>query len=141
MSETQWTWQCDRLIPNDPSEGRRILSKLLEQMHAHHWDKHDTYCVRLAMEEALINAIIHGNRLDADKHVRVDCRLCPELVRITITDQGEGFEPSSIPDPTDPKRLQCPGGRGVMLIKAFMSRVCYNARGNSVIMEKDRGKA
>ncbi len=141
MAEEHWIWRCDCKIANDPGAGRQVLDELLERMNAEHWAQHDVYGVCLAMEEALVNAILHGNRLDADKRVHIDCRLAPELVRIEITDEGDGFDPSTIPNPTDPERLECPSGRGVMLIKAFMSRVWYNAKGNSVVMEKGREKA
>ncbi len=137
MSNKQWIWRCDRIIPSDTAAGRRILDELLEQMSAGRWVKHDIYSVRLAVEEALVNAVVHGNRSEADKHVHIDCRLAAKLVRIEITDQGKGFDPTTVPDPTTPERLGCPRGRGVMLIKAFMSRVKYNAVGNVVVMEKD----
>lgn len=138
MSKKQWIWRCDRVIPNDTSAGRHVLEELLEQMRTNRWVKHDVYSVRLAVEEALVNAVVHGNRSETDKHVRIGCRLAPNVVRIEITDQGKGFDPTTVPDPTSPDRLGCPRGRGVMLIKAFMSRVKYNATGNVVVMEKDR---
>lgn len=138
MSKEQWIWRCDRVIPNDTAAGRHVLEELLEQMSADRWVKHDVYSVRLAVEEALVNAVVHGNRSEADKHVCIGCRLAPNVVRIEITDQGKGFDPTTVPDPTSPDRLGCPRGRGVMLIKAFMSRIKYNATGNVVVMEKDR---
>ena len=92
------------------------------------------------MEEALVNAITHGNRLDPDKHVRVGCRMSPELVRIEISRRGRRASiPRRVPNPTDPDRLECPCGRGVMLMKAFMS-VEYDGAGNRVVLEKHRGK-
>ncbi len=141
MSEEQWTWQCDHVIPNDAGAGRRILDELLRELEADHWIQHDIYSVRLAVEEALVNAIIHGNQLDSNKRVRISCRVAPELVRVEITDEGEGFNPAAVPDPTDPKRLELPGGRGVMLMRAFMSQVKYNAPGNCVVLEKERERA
>ena len=141
MSDQQWIWRCNREIASDTGVGREVLEELLEQMQARQWGTHDVYGVRLAMEEALVNAILHGNQLAEDKHVHIDCRLAPELVRIEIADQGGGFDPTAVPDPTDPDRLECPSGRGVMLIKAFMSRVKYNSAGNRVVMEKDRESA
>jgi len=140
MSKEQWIWQCDRAIPSDVVVGRRVLEEVLEQLGARQWRRRDVFSVHLAMEEALVNAIVHGNRLDPEKQVRVSCRLSPEVVRIKITDQGEGFDVDAVPDPTDPDRLEAPSGRGVLLIRSFMSRVEYNLRGNSVVMEKERGK-
>jgi serine/threonine-protein kinase RsbW len=100
--------------------------------------QHDVFGVHLAMEEALVNAIRHGNRLDPGKQVQFACRMTPDLVRIEITDEGDGFDPSSIPDPTDPEHIEAPSGRGLMLMRSFMSRVEYNDVGNRVVMEKER---
>jgi serine/threonine-protein kinase RsbW len=138
MSE-HWIWRCDHVIPSDPIAGRRILEEVLRQLESRHWRQHDIFSVHLAMEEALVNAIYHGNRLDAAKQVWVTCRVSPDRVRIEITDEGCGFNPGELPDPTCPELVHAAGGRGVMLMKAFMSRVEYSAPGNHVILEKDRG--
>jgi serine/threonine-protein kinase RsbW len=137
MSE-HWIWRCDHVIPSDFAAGQSVLEELLTQLESRHWRQHDIFCVHLAMEEALVNAILHGNHLDAAKHVRVTCNVSSDRVRIEINDEGGGFNPSDIPDPTCPERIHSPGGRGVMLMKAFMSRVEYRAPGNQVILEKDR---
>jgi serine/threonine-protein kinase RsbW len=138
MPDAEWIWQCERLIPSDAGAGRAVEEEILEQLRRHDWSEHDRFCIVLAFEEALVNAIKHGNRYDAGKQVRVVCRLSPRLLRIEITDQGSGFDPKSLPDPTLPYRLECPTGRGVMLIHKFMSRVTYSPIGNQVILEKDR---
>ena len=137
MSEEQWIWRCEHTIPSEMAAGRRILDEVLEQLHLRRWSQHDVFSVHLAMEEALVNAITHGNRLDPQKQVQVGCRISAEMIRIEITDQGEGFDVNSVPDPTDPDRLESPSGRGMLLMRAFMSRVEYNATGNSVVMEKE----
>ncbi|HUT11328.1 MAG TPA: ATP-binding protein [Thermoguttaceae bacterium] len=139
MSEDHWIWQCEHVIPSDTASGRRILGEVLGQLQSRHWRAHDVFGVHLAMEEALVNAIQHGNRFDEDKQVRIACRIAPELVHIEITDEGDGFDPTAVPDPTELTHLAAPGGRGVMLMKAFMTRVQYNASGNRVILEKERG--
>lgn len=140
MSEKQWIWRCDHVIPSDTAAGRRVLDEVLEKLKARNWGERDVFSVHLAMEEALVNAIKHGNRLDPNKQVRISCRISPELVRVEITDEGEGFDPTTLPNPTDPDRLECPSGRGVMLMNAFMSRVEYGGSGNRVVLEKQRGK-
>jgi serine/threonine-protein kinase RsbW len=139
MSTEQWIWRRDHVIPSDTAAGRRVLDEVLAELEARHWSQHDVFAVHLAMEEALVNAIKHGNRTDPDKQVRVRCRMSPKLIRVEICDEGPGFNPESLPDPTDPDRLECPGGRGVMLMKAFMSRVEFNEQGNRVLLEKRRG--
>ena len=117
-----------------------MLQEVLDHLEKEHWVQHDIFSIHLAVEEALVNAIRHGNRLDARKHVHVACRISPNLVRIEITDQGEGFDPTAIPDPTHPEHIDAPSGRGIMLMRSFMSRVEYNDVGNQVIMEKERAK-
>jgi serine/threonine-protein kinase RsbW len=139
MSESGWIWQCDHMIPSSPGAGRGVLEEVLRQLQRQCWIEHDIFGVHLAMEEALTNAIKHGNRSDASKHIHVSCRLNADLVHIEIADQGPGFDPTTIPDPTDSAYLDVPGGRGLMLMRSFMSRVQYNATGNCVVMEKDRG--
>jgi serine/threonine-protein kinase RsbW len=136
MSDQQWIWRCDRKIPSDTGIGRQVMEEVLDQLQSHHWFEHDIYSVRLAMEEALVNAIAHGNKNCRDKHVQICCDIGPEVIRIQITDEGKGFKPGDVPDPRDPDGLIRPGGRGVMLMKAFMSRVEFNDAGNSVVMEK-----
>jgi len=138
MSQQQWLWQSDRQISSDTAAGQRVLKEVLGQLKAFRWGVHDVFAVHLAMEEALANAIKHGNRLDASKHIQIRCQISSDLVRIQITDEGAGFDPAALPDPTDPARLDSPGGRGVMLIRAFMSHVEHNASGNAVLLEKER---
>ncbi len=140
MSDDTWIWQCDHAIPSNTEAGRQAVDEVLHELKSLNCGKHDVFGVHLAMEEALVNAIMHGNRLDADKQVRVRCQISPASIRIEICDEGSGFDPATVPDPTDADRLESPGGRGVMLMKAFMSRVQYNARGNCVVLEKQLGR-
>ena len=90
------------------------------------------------VEEAIVNAIVHGNKLDPAKTVRVSCAVTPQMARIEITDAGVGFDPAAVPDCTRDERLEVPSGRGVMLMRSFMTTIAYNARGNSVLLEKQR---
>jgi serine/threonine-protein kinase RsbW len=140
MSETHWIWQCDRTIPSDAVVGRQLIDEVLDQLKSQNWSEREIFAVHLAIDEALVNAITHGNASDASKHVRFHCRLASDKVRIEITDEGKGFNPDSVPDPTTPCRINCPNGRGVMLMRGFMSRVEFYGRGNRVVMEKDRAQ-
>jgi serine/threonine-protein kinase RsbW len=136
-SDNNWTWQCDQVIPSDPAAGRRLLGELLHELEVSHWTRRDIFAVHLAVDEALVNAVLHGNALDAEKRVHFCCWLSPRKVRVEITDEGPGFNPDTLPDPTDPAHMHCPGGRGVMLMRAFMSRVEFRDRGNHVVLEKE----
>jgi serine/threonine-protein kinase RsbW len=138
MSEERWNWWTDQWIASEHGEGRRVQEEVLEQLERHLWTEHEVFGIRLAMEEALVNAIKHGNRLDAAKRVRVACKVSPERIWIEITDEGPGFKPEDVPDPTDPDRLECTSGRGLMLMRSFMTFVEFNEIGNRVTMEKAR---
>lgn len=138
MATEPFSWEAELVIPSETGAGKRVLDELLEQLTAHGWPEHDVQGVHLAIEEALVNAIRHGNRSDPEKRVFVNCRLSPEYFWIEIRDEGAGFKPEEVPDPTDPEHLEIPSGRGIMLMRAFMSFVEYNDVGNCVVMEKRR---
>ncbi len=138
-SEDHWTWQCDQVIPNDPAAGRRLLDELLRQLEALHWARREIFGIQLAVDEALVNAILHGNALDEAKHVHFCCWLSPRKIRVEITDEGPGFNPDRLLDPTDAAHINRPCGRGVMLMRAFMSHIEFHERGNHVVLEKERG--
>ncbi|MFM8415190.1 MAG: ATP-binding protein [Planctomycetota bacterium] len=133
------TWRRSIELPSERGASRLVTDDLLEQLGLHGWPADDVFAIHLAAEEALVNAVVHGNRLDPTKTVHVECEVSPELVRLEITDQGEGFDPAKVPDCTLEERLEAPGGRGVMLMRSFMTRIEYNAKGNSVLLEKRRG--
>jgi serine/threonine-protein kinase RsbW len=137
-STETWTWSTDEILPSDTHAGKRFLDAVLGQLAINHWVSHDIFGVHLAMEEALVNAIKHGNCCDSTKRVHVSCRMSRQKLRVEIRDEGPGFDPGHVPDPTLPENLEVPSGRGIMLMRTFMSRVEYNASGNCVVMEKER---
>ncbi len=116
------------------------IESLLERMRADDWDDRDIFGVHLAVEEALVNAMKHGNQSCPEKHVQLDFRLNGQSVQIEIADEGPGFDPKTLPDPTDAEHIDEPNGRGIMLMRSFMSRVEFNERGNRVLLEKQRSK-
>jgi serine/threonine-protein kinase RsbW len=140
MSHNGWSWSEEAVIPSNLGAGKDILHAVLGKLEASDWLPRDIHGVHLAMEEALVNAIKHGNRLDESKSVRVVCRFRPDAVRIEIADEGPGFKPEEVPDCTADDRLEVPSGRGIMLMRAFMSLVEYNDLGNQVVMEKRLGE-
>lgn len=138
MSESDWSWRKDVTFASETGAGKRILEEVLAQLEVHEYSPKDIFGVHMAFEEALVNAIKHGNRLDASKQVRVSCLLSKLRLRIEIEDEGPGFNPEAVPDPTAPENLELPCGRGLMLMRSFMSKVEYNKSGNCVVMEKER---
>ena len=141
MPHNQPIWQIDRVVDSDAAAGRQLLNEVIDQLETRGWPQHDVFGVHLAMEEALVNAIQHGNGQDANKHVHVVCSLCPDRIRIEVADEGRGFNPTALPDPTRKDRVVVPYGRGVMLMKAFMLRVEFNPQGNQVVLEKERSQS
>jgi serine/threonine-protein kinase RsbW len=137
MSE-DWIWIKEEQIPSDTGEARKILDELLSELAQRQWAEEDTFGIHLAVEEALMNAIKHGNQRDPEKHVSVDYRLSGDLLRVLVEDEGQGFDPNAVPDPTLEENLELPSGRGLMLMRTFMSRVEFNEKGNRVLMEKQR---
>ena len=140
MPDTGWIWSFEKRIASDTGEGREVVARILEEMQKAEWAEHDVFGVHLALEEALVNAIKHGNRKDPTKTVDVVCRIASDRVQIRIADEGDGFDPQSVPDPTDEENLEIPSGRGLMLMRCYMTSVEFNARGNEVSMEKIRGQ-
>jgi serine/threonine-protein kinase RsbW len=90
----------------------------------------------IALDEAFVNAVKHGNKYDQQKLVRITADLSPKEARFTIEDEGEGFNVNQIPDPRDPANLFKTSGRGVLLIYNIMDEVAYNERGNRLTMVK-----
>jgi len=86
----------------------------------------DDYWLVTALREALANAIRHGNGQDPARHVRVAYVVENSTVTITVEDEGEGFDPKEIPDPTDPENLLRPNGRGIFYMRQFMNRVDFS---------------
>jgi serine/threonine-protein kinase RsbW len=138
MSQNFSTWTIEHTIQSEMDAGHRVLEELLSKLAGEDWSSRDMFGIRLALEEAVVNAIKHGNRLDKNKQVHVVCKSTAEGVWIRISDQGQGFNPEGVPDCTDSAHIDAPNGRGIMLMRNFMSRVEYNALGNVVVMEKRR---
>jgi serine/threonine-protein kinase RsbW len=123
-------------IPSDPAEARRVQEQIEALLQATKCQDHDLFSIKLALEEALVNAIKHGNGYDKAKTVQIDFEVDPDRFTIRITDQGTGFDPADVPDPTAVENLERPCGRGLMLMRHYMSEVAFNERGNSVYMSK-----
>jgi serine/threonine-protein kinase RsbW len=137
MSE-DWIWTKEEKIPSDTNEARRVLDELLSELSGREWAEEDTFGVHLAVEEALMNAIKHGNQRDPEKKVSVETKVSEDRLRIEVEDEGPGFDPDDVPDPTLEENLELPSGRGLMLMRTFMSRVEFNNKGNRVLMEKQK---
>jgi serine/threonine-protein kinase RsbW len=125
-------------IQSDTSAGQAVQERIVKQLEVREFSPRDVFGVRLALEEALVNAIKHGNRMDPAKQVKIICQISRDKVRIEIEDEGPGFNPDEVPDPTADENLERPCGRGIMLMRSFMSLIEYNEAGNRVVLEKHR---
>jgi len=125
-------------ITSDLAEARRVQEQIEEALTASAYTEHDIFAIKLALEEALVNAIKHGNQMDPDKQVFIVYKITPERFDIRITDQGAGFNPDDVPDPTAIENIERPCGRGLLLMRGFMTEVEYHGKGNIVSMCKVR---
>ena len=112
--------------------GCEVQQQILDEVERHVFNPNSLFATRLALEEALVNAIKHGNKLDPKKKVLVDARVTAERVEIEIEDQGPGFDRASVPDPTAVENLCKCSGRGILLIEAYMNSVRWSRGGRRV---------
>jgi len=115
---------------------RWVLSKL----KANGFSQEDIFAVHLALQEAFTNAITHGNKMSRDREVKIDYSVGPDKFEVSMTDEGEGFDPDAVPDPRYDENLFKPEGRGLLLMRSYMDVVEFNERGNSVYMARYREK-
>lgn len=115
-----------------------VQDAVLEDLEAAGFPDKTCFAVRLALDEALANAVRHGNRGDPDQEVTATWEVLEDRVILTVEDCGCGFEPEEVPDPTAEENLHRPHGRGVMLMKAYMTTVDFNEAGNVVTLMKLR---
>jgi serine/threonine-protein kinase RsbW len=124
-----------------PSEIRAIsplTDRLMRLIEGSHCVAGDERAVELALREALTNAVIHGNGMDAHKLVRIRCRCeLGKEVSIIVTDSGQGFDPHAVPDPLVVERLEADHGRGIHLMKLAMDEVWFERGGTEVHMRKE----
>jgi serine/threonine-protein kinase RsbW len=117
--------------------GRAVQNEILEDVRRNGYTGNCYFAINLALEEALTNAIRHGNRLDPNKKVHVEARVTPQRVEVWVEDEGPGFDRKSIPDPTAEENLEKCSGRGILLIEAYMSSVKWDRGGRRLRMVKE----
>ncbi|HSB10305.1 MAG TPA: ATP-binding protein [Blastocatellia bacterium] len=129
----------ERIVLKMPSELRHldgVLDYLNDRMLKLGIVKPDDSEVLLALDEAIVNAVKHGNKCDPRKAVHIVAEFSAEGAKFTVSDEGAGFAREDVPDPTDPCRLLEPSGRGLLLITHIMDEVCFNQSGNRLEMFK-----
>ncbi|HUW20252.1 MAG TPA: ATP-binding protein [Sedimentisphaerales bacterium] len=122
------------VITSVPSAIEGICQRILPELKAHNYSEEDVFAVHLALQEAFLNALTHGNRMDAKKAIKIDYSVAPDKIEVSMTDEGDGFDPQSVPDPRCSENLFKTEGRGLLLIRSYMDVVKFNGRGNGVHM-------
>jgi len=129
-----WQFQIVQSLP----EIDGILEEVVDRLNHAGYPCKDVFGVRLAVEEAIVNAIKHGHRGDYSKPVHVRFQVSTECVTVEVEDQGPGFCPDHVPDPLAAENLDKSSGRGLFLMRSYMSWVSYNDKGTCVTLCKNR---
>ena len=129
--------EIDAWIPSEINAISPLVERLMRLIEGSHCIAGEENAVQLALREALNNAVVHGNRLDARKLVHVRCRCkVGNGIWLIVADQGQGFDANAIPDLVDVENLEAERGRGIQLMKSAMDEVSFQQRGTEVHMCK-----
>jgi serine/threonine-protein kinase RsbW len=118
-----------------------IEKEIIQDLERQGYDDSALFCIRLAMDEALINALKHGNKNDPSRTVKISYSADNKQVEISIEDEGEGFNYKELVDPTQEEHLRRTHGRGIYLIRHFMHDVSFNEKGNRITFVYNREPA
>ena len=132
---------CTTVVESTSSAISSLRDGILSSLKDHNFGNGDIFAVHLALEEAFINAVRHGNRMDPAREVKIDYLVEADKITVSVTDEGHGFDPEAVPDPRYGENLYKPEGRGLFLMRSYMDKVEFNERGNSVCMVKYKEKA
>ena len=130
-----------RVVESSASAVEALCRELLEDTGGFDFSEDDVFAIHLALEEALGNAVRHGNKEQSQKRVTIECLVTSEKFDIQISDEGPGFDPGLLPDCRSKENLYKCCGRGVLLMRSYMDLVEYNEAGNCVHMIKYRSKS
>lgn len=124
------------VVPSDLRSAKQPEQRIMLELQRLGYDEQAIFAIKLALEEALTNAIKHGNRCDASRRLTIRYAVRADRTVIAVADEGPGFAPELLPDPTADENLELPNGRGIMLMYAYMSKIRFNDQGNEVWMLK-----
>lgn len=126
------------MIPSNTADGLSAQEKLVALMEKFEYSMRDVFAMRLSLEEGITNAIRHGNKFASDKNVIIRCDISAEKMCVMIVDEGDGFDPEDVPDPTLEEFIERPCGRGLMLMRAYLNVCEYSDGGRCLTMERQR---
>ena len=125
--------KIEQIRSNSPAI-TEVPCAVLAELKKRGYSEGSIFAVHIALSEALTNAAHHGNGLDARKKVKLEYFIDSHKVEISVTDEGNGFDPNTVPDPRYGENLYKTNGRGLLLMHSFMDSVSFNQRGNTVSM-------
>ncbi len=132
-------WQVDELVVSEIDAISPVVDKLMRLIKETACAPGEEFAVEMALREALANAVLHGNRLDRRKKVRVCCACeSDQGILIVVKDEGEGFDPMKIPSPLMGENIHSDHGRGIYLINGLMDEVHFAREGTEIHMRKGR---
>lgn len=126
------------VVASNPQALAELRQQVVQAVRSHDFPDAAVFAIQLSLDEAFCNAIRHGNQGDPRKVVTVSYDVTDEAATISVTDQGPGFDPDGVPDPTLEENLTRPSGRGVMLMRQYMTDVKFSQGGRTVTMIKRR---
>jgi len=124
------------VIPSSHGRICDVCGRILSELKRNNFSEDEVFGIHLAIEEALINAVKHGNGADEAKQVKIDYCISTDKFEVNIADEGSGFAPEAVPDPRVGENVFKASGRGLLLMKAYMDQVEYVERGTCVHMIK-----
>jgi serine/threonine-protein kinase RsbW len=129
-------WRVDSV--HSGADIARVTRAVTDAMAAAGYPEKEIFRVHLALEEAIVNAHKHGHGSDWGTPIAVRYHVGADGVVAQVEDEGPGFDPESVPDPLAPENLERPSGRGLFLMRTYLSGVCHNQRGNCICLCKHR---
>ena len=128
-------------VPSDLRKLREPEARIMTELKRCGYDQDTVFAIKLAFEEAVTNAVKHGNANDRSKLIHLRYYVDPQRVVLMVRDEGPGFHPDGVPDPTADENLERPSGRGLMLMHSYMTKVLYSQAGNEVWLLKESPSA
>ena len=133
---TESPMQKTIVIQSSSDIARKLCREIVGEINPDDFTKNEIFGIHMAIEEAMINAVEHGNQYDPLKRIIVEYLITPDKFEISITDEGCGFKPNTVPDPRQDENINSVTGRGIVLMREYMDSVEYNKKGNCVHMVK-----
>jgi len=124
-----------KIVPSDPDLIPALDEFIFDKINLLNLDDDILSNLSLSVSEALSNAMVHGNKLDPNKDVTVAINISVDKLILTISDEGDGFDPAAVPDPTIPENIMRDSGRGIHIMRSFIDEVSYNFSGQGTVLK------